>query len=125
MMKSIRVASVIALSLGMLVPEMTSASAQGYKKRSAGKVYVAPAGGPRGGYVVRRRRGPSGGAIAAGAAAAIIGGIIVNEAIRSERRSGPVRYYDEGPGLSCYQLERRCDAGYDWACRRLDNDPGC
>ncbi len=79
-------------------------------------VYVAPRhyGPPRyygGGY----NRGRY---IAGDVAAGIAGAIILNEVAR------PRYYYSEG-GLTCRQLEARCDAGQDWACRRLDRDPGC
>lgn len=35
------------------------------------------------------------------------------------------QYYYSGRGYSCAELERRCDAGSDWACRRLEVIPEC
>lgn len=75
-------------------------------------------GGPRyygGGRHYRGGRN-YGAYVAGGVAAAIVGGVIANEVYRP-------RYY--GGGLSCGELEARCDSGQGWACRRLDNDPRC
>lgn len=52
--------------------------------------------------------------IAAGVAAGVVGAIILNEAAKA---SGG---YDGE--YSCEALERRCDRGQDWACRRLDRN---
>ena len=52
--------------------------------------------------------------IAGGVAAGVVGAIILNEAARA---SGA---YDGE--YSCADLERRCDRGQDWACRRLDRN---
>lgn len=87
--------------------------------RSRGRVGgYAYRGGSRsygGGYYPRGRH------VAGGIAAGIAGAIILNEIARSNR---PTYYYSEG-GLTCGQLEARCDSGQDWACRRLDRDPSC
>ncbi len=84
----------------------------GYGYRGGSRNYGGGYG--RGGY-------GRGGYIAGGVVAGIAGAIILNEVARSSR---PTYYYRDG-GLSCPQLEARCDSGQDWACRRLDQDPGC
>jgi hypothetical protein len=72
----------------------------------------------------QRKSSNSGRNIAAGVAAGVAGAIILNEVARANR--GSVEVYEEDDdrprGLSCRQLERRCDDGQDWACRRLDRN---
>lgn len=59
-----------------------------------------------------------------GVAAAVIGTAIAIEATRAN--SGERRYYrGGGEGMSCPALERRCDSGQEWACRRLGDRPDC
>lgn len=56
--------------------------------------------------------------------AAVVGTAIAIEAARAN--SGERRYYrGGGEGLSCPALERRCDDGQEWACRRLGDRPDC
>lgn len=54
--------------------------------------------------------------IAIGVGAAVIGGIIASQAARAN--SG-------GESMSCRSLERRCDDGQNWACRRLEVREDC
>ena len=51
-------------------------------------------------------------------AAAVVGTIIAVEAARASSGGG-------GGELSCRALERRCDDGQNWACRRLDVREDC
>jgi hypothetical protein len=80
---------------------------------------------PQGQQGQQRKSSNSGRNIAAGVAAGVAGAIILNEVARANRGSVEV-YEDDGDdrprGLSCRQLERRCDDGQDWACRRLDRN---
>ena len=99
---------VLAVTVGAtaLLAAPEPSDAQQYRKRGA-RVYVAPrvySAPPRHTYV--RRVAP---VVVVGAPVAYYYG---------------TRYY-YGGGLTCGQLEARCDAGYEWACRRLDVDPGC
>ncbi|MBS0241504.1 MAG: hypothetical protein JSS20_04955 [Proteobacteria bacterium] len=71
-------------------------------------------GGHRGGWGGRGWVGP---AIGLGIAGALAGGYYYG------RPSYGYGYYSDG--YSCGYLERRCDQGYGWACRRLDHDPRC
>jgi hypothetical protein len=48
--------------------------------------------------------------VAAGVAAGVVGAIILNEAARASSGDGHLR---------CRQLDRRCDDGQEWACRKL------
>jgi len=131
---AIRTSVALALGLALALAHAPAADAQNAKtadrvettqgghvtNRVRGRV-----GGYRGyrgygGYGGGHRRG--GGYIAGGLAAGIAGAIILNEATRSDR---PSYSYNEGSGLSCGQLEARCDSGQEWACRRLDRDPVC
>lgn len=134
-------ATALALGLGLMLTAAPAAIAQGadagqrlattkgshietrargrisgghYAYRGGSHVYR---GGPRhyGGY----NRGRY---VAGGIAAGIAGAIILNEINRS---TAPSYYYYNDGGLTCGQLEARCDAGQDWACRRLDRDPNC
>lgn len=124
-------AAALALGLGLAsapVPTASAETAPGARQaegghiatRSRGRVH----GGPRvyhgGHYGHRRHHG--GRYVAGGIAAGIAGAIILNEIARSSR---PTYYYSESRGLSCGELEYRCDRGQDWACRRLDRDPDC
>lgn len=71
--------------------------------------------------------------VAIGVGAAVVGVVIASEIARSNARSdrtyysGGRTYYrsNSSDELSCRQLERRCDDGQDWACRRLDVREDC
>ena len=78
-------------------------------------------GGHGGGHKHKSNTGRN---VAAGVAAGVIGAIILNEAAKAS--SGGDSYSSSsGDGeLSCRQLERRCDDGKDWACRKYDRQ-GC
>ena len=79
-------------------------------------VVVKPGPGPRNS---NRNRN-----IGLGVAAAVVGTAIAIEAARAN--SGERRYYrDGGEGMSCPALERRCDGGQEWACRRLEVREDC
>ncbi len=109
--------AIMAIALGVtFVPVATEpAAAQNKPQFRGGKsVVVVPRlayrSGPYrsyGGGYARSNRGRN---VAIGVGAAIVGGVIANEVYRS---SG---------GYSCAALERRCDDGQEWACRRLDNN---
>lgn len=81
---------------------------------------VAPRSAPR---IVAQRPAPRHSNrnrnIGLGAAAAILGTAIAIEAARS---SSARSYREE---LSCPALERRCDDGQNWACRRLEEREDC
>lgn len=127
----LRAATALGLGLGLLVLNAPAADAQStqalqFTQSTEGGHIATRARGGRGVYVAPRYYGPSRGYnrgryIAGGVAAGIAGAIILNEVARSSR---PNYYYSEG-GLTCGQLEARCDSGQDWACRRLDRDPNC
>ena len=71
----------------------------------------------------RRNRGNNVGRnIGLGVAAVVIGGIVASEAARA---NGYNSYSYRGNGLSCRQLERRCDDGSNWACRQLEVRSEC
>lgn len=121
-------AAALTLGLGLTVTAPPEASAQqragqksgpGNVSRSAPRVH-AHSGHNRHAYGHGHRH-RHGGRIAAGVAAGIGTAIILNEISRPSYGS---TYYSSD-GLSCGQLEARCDAGHEWACRRLDRDPNC
>lgn len=128
-------ATALALGLGLMLAVAPTAMAQSadakqrltvaqgshVETRSRGRIsggHHAYRSGPRHYYGGNHR----GRYIAGGIAAGIAGAIILNEINRS---SAPSYYYYSDGGLTCGQLEARCDAGQDWACRRLDRDPNC
>jgi hypothetical protein len=57
-----------------------------------------------------------GGAVAAGIALGVTG-LILSEALRDSRRGRVYLYEDDGYGVSCRRLARRCDDGSRRACR--------
>jgi hypothetical protein len=123
MTKLLRAGLSLALGAAVLAVHLpTPADAQRRGGGSGGyKVRSHPPAPAYRGPVVRHRRG---GGVAAGIAAGVAGAIIINELAR--RQSSPsYYYYDRSPGMSCYELERRCDDGQEWACHRLDRDPNC
>lgn len=109
----------LALGFGLTVTSAPDVSAQQapVAQKSSGSVTLTQYRS-RARHVHRHRHG---GRIAAGIAAGIGTAIILNEV---SRPSYGRTYYSDN-GLSCGQLEARCDAGQDWACRRLDRDPNC
>lgn len=120
---SIVAACVVGLALGI----SSGASAQFDPTK---KVQRGPGGPPKvftparpGGPQVHhghKNRSHTGRNVAAGVAAGVIGAIILNEAAKASSSSSSY----ESDGLSCRQLERRCDDGKDWACRKYDRR-GC
>ncbi|MEQ1613054.1 MAG: hypothetical protein ABL904_09915 [Hyphomicrobiaceae bacterium] len=111
-----------ALSLCLIAASVGAASAQVTTKKvfvkpGAKVVVVKPGPGPRNS---NRNRN-----IGLGVAAAVVGTAIAIEAARAN--SGERRYYRSGggDGLSCPALERRCDGGQEWACRRLEVREDC
>jgi hypothetical protein len=76
------------------------------------------AGRPASNVVVARpghRHSNTGRNIGIGIGAVVIGTIIASEVARA----------NSGSGMSCRALERRCDDGQNWACRRLDVREDC
>ncbi|MDX2158106.1 MAG: hypothetical protein SFW09_16520 [Hyphomicrobiaceae bacterium] len=117
-MKSLlRAATAMVLGAGLLLVQVPEGAAQGHKgKGKGGGTHVAPQ---------HRGGGNKAGKIAGGIAAGIAGAIILNEIAKSQRQRQPDYYYGgggNGGGLSCRQLERRCEDGQDWACRRFDRN---
>ncbi|MEQ1576139.1 MAG: hypothetical protein ABL894_00665, partial [Hyphomicrobium sp.] len=110
-----------SLSLCLIAAGVGAASAQVttkkiFEKPAAKVVVVKPGPGPRNS---NRNRN-----IGLGVAAAVVGTAIAIEAARAN--SGERRYYrDGGDGMSCPALERRCDGGQEWACRRLEVREDC
>lgn len=110
-----------ALSLCLVAANVGPAGAQVTTKKvvvkpAAKVVVVKPGPGPRNS---NRNRN-----IGLGVAAAVVGTAIAIEAARAN--SGERRYYrDGGEGMSCPALERRCDGGQEWACRRLEVREDC
>lgn len=123
----LRVLTACTFSLGLAIAPMTAAVAQDAPPKSKGG--KGGGGGPKQPQPSGNRGGGGGnktGKIAGGIAAGIAGAIIPNEIAKSQRdERGGYRqeriYRDEG-GLSCRQLERRCDDGQGWACRKLDRE---
>ncbi len=115
-MKYLGLAVACAVGLGAMVASTTSADAQysGKKYTKGAPVVQSHRAGPQH-YSGGHRRSNTGRNVAAGVAAAVIGGIIINEVARGN---------SSGDGLSCRQLERRCDDGQDWACAKYDRR-GC
>jgi hypothetical protein len=120
MKKSLYLAATCMLGLGLALTSTTAGLAQsgGYQGNKVvvkkGPVVVAK---PQYKAVPQHsghRHSNRGRNIAAGVAAGVVGAIILNEAARA---SGA---YDGE--YSCADLERRCDRGQDWACRRLDRN---
>ena len=105
------------LGLGLLMMGAGSADAQNdpQKVKKAAKVGQPQVSRQAQSQRQGERRGSNTGRnIAAGVAAGVVGAIILNEAARAS---------DDGDrGYSCEALERRCDNGQDWACRKLDRN---
>jgi hypothetical protein len=130
MRRSFGLATACLLGLGLATSITTGSLAQNtYKQGSShqgGKVVVKKApvvvqpqrsyssGRPTGQHSGHQNRSNTGRNIAVGVAAGVVGAIILNEAAKA---SGG---YDGE--YSCESLERRCDNGQDWACRRLDRN---
>lgn len=93
----------MACALGLAISTSTIAQAQGQHHKKGGVVVKKHSG--HGHHHSNKGRN-----IAAGVAASVIGAIILNEAAKAS----------SGSGHSCQSLERRCDDGQDWACRKLD-----
>lgn len=128
-MKKILASTAAALSVGLALSlvQAPMASAQQAPaiqtaQKSAGSVTLDQYRGRVGhrSYGHRNR-----GRIIGGIAAGIGTAIILNEIARPRYYYDTPTYYYSGGGLSCGQLEARCDAGQEWACRRLDRDPHC
>lgn len=120
-----RWAAAVAIGTGLMLAAGPAAQAADAKNQTAvrstqGSVTLDRYRGGGGRYYRGGGGRWVGPAIGLGIAGAVIG---------SGYYYGGPRYYSSygyyGDGMSCYQLERRCDAGYDWACRRLDRDPRC
>ena len=111
-----------ALSLCLVAASVGPAGAQVTTKKVFVKpaqkvVVVKPGPGPRNNSNRNRN-------IGLGVAAAVVGTAIAIEAARAN--NGERRYYrGGGDGLSCPALERRCDEGQNWACRRLEVREDC
>lgn len=121
---TVSTAAALTLGFGLTVATVPEASAQqrAQQKSSGGSASrSAPRAHAHSGHHHHGHRHRHGGRIAAGIAAGIGTAIILNEV---SRPSYGTTYYSSN-GLSCGQLEARCDAGQDWACRRLDRDPHC
>lgn len=70
-----------------------------------------------------KKKSNTGRNVAAGVAAGVVGAIILNEVARGNSGGSGVYVEERGERrLSCRQLERRCDDGQGWACRKLDRD---
>lgn len=111
MKKLIALAASGLLGFGMLTIDTTPSDAAkrgggGISRGGGGGRVVAPRAYSGHSHGYRSHRGRN---IAIGVGTAIVGGIIANEVYRSG-------------GYSCASLERRCDAGNDWACRQLDHN---
>ncbi len=121
----------LSLALGIALLGAPTASAQGVsgpasiEKTEGSHIATRYRGRVGGGgryYGGRHYRGGGGRYIAGGIAAGIAGALIYNGYRGSY---GPNYYYGGGPGISCGELEYRCDRGEGWACRRLDVSPRC
>lgn len=106
--KALRVAAAAMLAISFATSTVGVANADPVKKKivymkPAPKVFVAA---PRHRYNNRN--------VALGVAAAVVAGTVIaaSAANASDR-------------MSCSQLERRCDNGQDWACRRLEVREDC
>ena len=121
----LRIVTAAALGAGLALGPLTVVLAQEPPPRNKG----GKGGGSKQPQQQHQGRGGGGnnaGKIAGGIAAGIAGAIILNEIAKSQRedRGGyrQERIYREEGGLSCRQLERRCDDGQGWACRKLDRE---
>jgi hypothetical protein len=104
-----RVSVASALALGLVLATVNVAQAdpgRGNRDRGYNNGPQHHSSGPR--------RSNTGRNIGIGIAAGVLGAIILNQAANANERGGG----DEG-GLSCRQLDRRCDDGQDWACRKF------
>ena len=121
MKASLGLAMACVLGLGLALTSTTASIAQSGQYQGnkvivkKGPVVVSKPqykGGPsHSGHHHHSNRGRN---VAAGIAAGVVGAIILNEAARAGGA------YDGE--YSCEALERRCDRGQDWACRRLDRN---
>ena len=113
-------ATACMLGLGVALISTTGSVAQSgqYQGKNVvvkkGPVVVAKPQNKGGPSHSGQRHSNKGRNIAGGIAAGVVGAIILNEAARA---SGA---YDGE--YSCESLERRCDRGQDWACRRLERN---
>ena len=104
----LKIAVVSALSVGLVLSSVSVAIADPPRR-----------GGPKVVYAQKYRSNNNARNIGLGVGAVIIGGVIASEAARANG------YSYRGNGLSCRQLERRCDDGSNWACRQLEIRSEC
>ena len=97
-----------ALSAGLIFSSIGVANADN-SRRSGSRTVV----------VEKHRNNNNGRNIGLGVAAVVIGTVIASQAARANSSSY------RGDGMSCGQLERRCDDGQNWACRRLEVREDC
>ena len=120
MRTSLGLAAACMVGLGLALTSTTASVAQGGPNQGnkvivkKGPVVVAKPQSKGGPSHSGQRHSNRGRNIAGGVAAGVVGAIILNEAARA---SGG---YDGE--YSCESLERRCDRGQDWACRRLERN---
>jgi hypothetical protein len=108
---STRVSVAFALALGLVLVTAGVAQADPERGRGDRGYRQAPQQHTSG-----ERRSNTGRNLAVGIAAGVLGAIILNQAARAgERDHGG----DDEGGLSCRQLDRRCDDGQEWACRKF------
>ena len=132
-MKYFGLAAACILSAGLMVAHAAPVAAQGNEARKFGKPPLTkgpapqanraappPQHGNRSGHSGHRSSN-TGRNIAAGVAAGVVGAIILNEVARANGGGYSTQGYRDG-GLSCDELEYRCDRGQDWACRKLDRN---
>ena len=120
-----RTITAVALSLGVALAPMAAAVAQDAPPRSKGGKGSGGGGSKQPQQQSRSGGGNKTGKIVGGIAAGIAGAIILNEIAKGqgdEREYRGERYYGGDGRLSCRQLERRCDDGQGWACRKLDRE---
>jgi hypothetical protein len=108
--------SAFSLALaGAVVMAIAGATTGAAVAQNNKKVFV----GKPGPYVVAGRPGHrhsnTGRNVGIGIGAVVIGTIIASEVARA----------NSGSGMSCRALERRCDDGQNWACRRLEVREDC
>jgi hypothetical protein len=125
--------SALALAMILALAPMATVSAQVIEKRKSGAVVATQKSVSKptinkpvvsnnsGNRKSNRNLGIGIGAAIVGAA--IIGGIASQSEARPSYYSRPS--YRDHDGLSCGQLERRCDDGQEWACRKLSRSERC
>ena len=125
--------AVSVLPVATLSAQETSAkrfSFTGSAKVKPNVVAKQPQGKPTSGNSGGNRNRSNNNGLAIGIGAAIVGAAIIGGIANSQAR--PRSYDDDrsyrsegGDGMSCGQLERRCDSGQEWACRYLSRSERC